>query len=93
VAADVEFGDARDDGHENNCEEGADVEDQEFFFEGPCEGEEEEDRDREEDIATDCGAGALLVWGEVVGCWVGQPISPECPVRDDGFGVLTVGCR
>jgi hypothetical protein len=68
--------DARDGRHENNREEGADVEDQEFSFEGPGESEEEQDGDRKEDVAANGSAGALFVGGEVVGCWVGQPISP-----------------
>ena len=59
IAAEVELRDARDGGHENDGEEGADVEDQELFFEGPGEGEEEEDGDGEEDVAADFGAGSL----------------------------------
>jgi hypothetical protein len=47
------LGDAADDGHENDGEEGADVEDQELFPEGPSEAEKEEDRDSEEDVAAD----------------------------------------
>jgi len=53
VAADIELGDACDDGHENDGEEGADVEDQKLFLEGPGEGEKKEDRDAEEDVAAD----------------------------------------
>jgi len=53
VAADMELGDAYDNGHENDGEEGADVEDQDLFPEGPGEGEKEEDRDTEEDVAAD----------------------------------------
>ncbi len=82
VAAEVELRDASDDGHENDGEEGADVEDQELFFEGPGEGEKEQDGDCEEDVAADRSAGALFVGGEVVGCWVGQPISPWMLVWD-----------
>jgi hypothetical protein len=58
IAANVELRDPVDRRHENNGEEGADVEDQELFFEGPGEGEEEEDRDRKEDVAADGGAGS-----------------------------------
>jgi hypothetical protein len=47
VAADVELRDARDGRHENYGKEGADVENQKLFFEGPGEGEEEQDGDRE----------------------------------------------
>ena len=64
--------DAGDDGHENDGEEGADVEDQELFFEGPGEGEKKEDRDSEEDVAADGGAGSLFVGSEVFGRGVGQ---------------------
>jgi hypothetical protein len=53
IAADIGLGDAADDGHENDGEEGADVEDQELFPEGPSEAEKEEDRDSEEDVAAD----------------------------------------
>ncbi len=76
VAADIELGNASDDGHENDGKEGADVKDQELFFEGPGKGEKKQDGDCEEDVAADRGAGALFVGGEVVGRWVGQPISP-----------------
>jgi len=51
IAADIELGDAAYEGHENDSEEGADVEDEELFPEGPGEGEKEEDRDAEEDVA------------------------------------------
>jgi hypothetical protein len=77
------LGDARDGGHENDSEEGADVEDEELFLECPGESEEEKNGDGEEDVAADFGAGSLLVGSEVFGR-VGQPDSP---------GMLTVGCR
>ena len=77
--------DAGDGGHENDSEEGADVEDEELFLEGPGEGEKEEDADAEEDVAADFGAGAFLVRGEGL------------RVRGWSAGVslrmLTVGCR
>ncbi len=38
VAAEIEPGDAADSGHEDDCEESADVEDQKLFLEGPGEG-------------------------------------------------------
>jgi hypothetical protein len=56
VAADIELGDASDGGYEDDSEKGADVEDQEFFPEGPGEGEKEEDTDGEEDVAAHGGA-------------------------------------
>jgi hypothetical protein len=59
------FGDADDDGHEDDGEETADVEDQQLLLEGPGEGEEKDDGDGEEDIAADGCSGLLLVWGEV----------------------------
>ena len=79
--------DAAYEGHENDSEQGADVEDEELFPEGPGEGEEEEDCDAEEDVAADFSAGSLLVGGEVFGCGAGQLGSP-CWLR-----VLTVGCK
>ena len=81
------MGDEGDDGRENDSEEGADVEDEELFPEGPGEGEKEEDRDAEEDVAADFIAGSLFVGGEVFGCGAGQLGSP-CWLR-----VLTVGCK
>jgi hypothetical protein len=59
------FGDAVDDGHEDDSEETADVEDQQLLLEGPGEGEEKQDDDGEEDIAADGCSGLLLVRGEV----------------------------
>jgi hypothetical protein len=59
--------DAGDGGHENDSEEGADVEDQELFLEGVGESQEQKNGDGEENVAADCGAGSLLVWGEVFG--------------------------
>jgi hypothetical protein len=88
VAAQVELRDASDGGHEDYGEEGADVEDQEFFFEGPGEGEKKEDRDAEEDVAADFGAGSLLVGGEVFGRGVGQLGSPWMTAS-----MLTFGCK
>ena len=74
VAAQVETSDASDGGHEDDSEEGADVEDQELFPEGPGEGEKQEDRDAEEDVAADFSTGSFLVGGEVFGRGVGQRI-------------------
>lgn len=65
IAAKVDLGDASDGGHEDDSEEGADVEDQKLFLYGPGEGEEEKDADREEDVAANCGAGSLLVRRDV----------------------------
>jgi hypothetical protein len=48
--------DASDGGHEDDSEEGADVEDEELFPEGPGEGEEEKDTDGEENVAAYRGA-------------------------------------
>jgi hypothetical protein len=45
--------DAGDGGHENDSEEGADVEDQELFLEGVGEGEEQKDGDGKENVAAD----------------------------------------
>ena len=56
VAADIELRDASDGGHEDDSEEGADVEDEELFPEGPGEGEEEKDTDGEENVAAYRGA-------------------------------------
>ena len=70
------MGDARDGGHENDSEEGADVDDEELFLEGPGEGEKEEDYDAEEKVAADFSAGSFLVRGEVFGCGDGQLVSP-----------------
>jgi hypothetical protein len=77
VAANADLGDAVDGGHENDSEEGADVEDEELLLERPGKGEEEKDRDGEEDVTADFGAGSLLVGSEVFG-WFGQPDSPVC---------------
>jgi hypothetical protein len=68
--------DALDGGHENDSEEGADVEDEELFPEGEGEGEKKEDGDAEEDVATDPGAGVFFVGGQVFGCRAGQLGSP-----------------
>jgi len=76
IAAEVEFGDEFDGGHEDDGEESADVEDQELFLEGPGKGQEEEDGDGEEDVAADFGAGLLLVGVEVAGGGIGQRGSP-----------------
>jgi len=84
VAAQVETSDAAYEGHEDDSEEGADVEDQDLFPESPGEGEKEEDGDAEEDVGADFSAGSLLVGGEVFGRGDGQLGSP---------GVLTVGCK
>jgi hypothetical protein len=65
VAAKVGFGDAGDDGHQDDGEEGADVEDQQLLFERPGEGEEKKDDDAEEDVCASCGPGLLLVRGQV----------------------------
>jgi hypothetical protein len=66
--------DVSDGGHENDSEEGADVEDEEFFAESPGEGEKKEDADAEEDVAADFGAGSLLVGGEIFGGELGQRV-------------------
>jgi hypothetical protein len=71
------LGDAVDSRHENDSEEGADVEDEQLFLECPGKGEEEKDRDGEEDVTADFCAGSLLVRSEVFG-WFGQPDSPVC---------------
>ena len=69
----LEAGDAVDGGHQDGGEERADVDDQEFFLEGPGEGEEEEDADGEEDVAAYVSAG--LVWsGMRVWRWGGQRV-------------------
>jgi hypothetical protein len=65
VAAEVQLCDTDDNGHEDDGEESADVEDQQLLLEGPGEGEEKEDGDGEEDIAADGRSGLLLVRGEV----------------------------
>jgi hypothetical protein len=83
VSAKAVPGDVRDGGHENDSEKGADVKNDEFFAEGPGEDEKEEDRDAEEDVAADFGAGSLLVRGEVFGGGLGQRVLL-------GFG--TAGC-
>jgi hypothetical protein len=85
VAAEIEFCDAGDGGHEDDSEEGADVEHEELFLEGPGKGEEEQDRDAEEDVAADFIAGSLLVGGEVFGCGAGQLGSPWILGPDTGF--------
>jgi hypothetical protein len=72
IAAQVETSDARDGGHENDGEEGADVEDEELFPETPGEREKEQDRNAENDVAANFCAGALLVGGEVFGRGDGQ---------------------
>src|SRR3954447_2125504 len=64
IAAQVETSDARDGGHENDSEERADVEDQDLFPEAPGEGEKEEGRDAEDDVAANFCAGSLLVGRE-----------------------------
>jgi hypothetical protein len=57
-------GDAVDGGHEDDGEEGADIEDQQLFLEGPGEGEAEEDDKTEDNVAADGGAGSFFVRGE-----------------------------
>jgi hypothetical protein len=59
------LGDAGDDRHQDDGEEGADVEDQQLFLEGPGEGEKEQDDDAEKDIATSRSSGLPLVGGQV----------------------------
>jgi hypothetical protein len=94
IAAQVETRDAIDGGHEDDSEEGADVEDQDLFPECPGEGEKEEDRDAEEDVAADFGAGSLLVGGEVFGGGDGQlGFSLDLGSGVLASGVLTVGCK
>ena len=56
-------GDAVDGGHQDDGEEGADVEDLELFAELPGEGEQEQDADGEEDVAADVGAGLSALRG------------------------------
>jgi hypothetical protein len=85
IAAEAELGDAVDGGHENDGKEGTDVENQELFFEGPGEREEEKNGDGEEDVAADGIAGSVLGGGKVVGRWVDQRTSPV-------ERVLTVRC-
>jgi hypothetical protein len=65
VAAEVELCDADDDGHEDDGEESADVEDQQLLPEGPGEGYEKQNDDAEEDVAADRSSGLLLVRGQV----------------------------
>jgi hypothetical protein len=84
IAAEFEFGDARDGGHEDDREESTDIKDQELLLEGPGQGKQENDDEDEDDIAAGYGACSLLVRCEVFGRWVGQPDSP---------GMLTVRCR
>ena len=69
IAADGDFGDAVDGGHQDDGEEGADVEDLELLAEFPGEGEQEEDADGEEDVAAGVGAGLFGAFG--VEGWVG----------------------
>jgi hypothetical protein len=69
IAANRELGDAGDDRHQDDGEEGADVEDLEFFAELPGEAEEEKDADGEQDVAA-CGY-ARLFCALCVGGWVG----------------------
>jgi hypothetical protein len=56
VAADVDLGDAGDGGHEDDSEEGADVEDEQLFFECPRKGEKKKNAEGEEDVAADLSA-------------------------------------
>jgi hypothetical protein len=63
VAAKLELGDAGDGRHEDDREEGADIEDQELFLERPGEGKKEKDGYGEENIAADGCAGSLLIRG------------------------------
>ena len=71
VAADLPGGDADDEGHENDGEESADVEDQQLFAEVPGEGEQKQDDDAEENVAADRGARPAFVRGEA-DRWGGQ---------------------
>ena len=66
----VEFdgGDAIDDGHQDCCEEGADIDDQQFFLQGPGQGKEEEDADGEKNVAAYVSAGLVGV-GDDGGRW------------------------
>ena len=72
VATDSGLPDAVDDGHQNDGEEGAHVENLDLFDQIPGEGEEKQDENGEEDVAVDCGAGSLLVWREFRGVEVGD---------------------
>jgi hypothetical protein len=57
--------DARDDGHEDDGEQGADVEDQQLLLEDPGESQEEQDDDGEEDIAANRCSRLFLLRGQV----------------------------
>jgi hypothetical protein len=81
VAAEVETSDASDGGHENDREEGADVEDEELFPQAPGKREKQECRDAEEDVAADFRAGSFLVRAESFACGDGQLGSPWIPLR------------
>lgn len=67
ASADAEERDPADDGHEDDGEERADVEDEELFTQGEGEGKEKQDADGEEDVAADRGARLLLEGSEVAG--------------------------
>lgn len=75
-AAELELGDAIDDRHEDDGEEGADIEDQQLLLEGPGEGEQKQQHDAEEDMAADRGAGLLLIRRQIrnQGCQLASPL-------------------
>jgi hypothetical protein len=76
VVANLPLPDAGDCGREDDGEEGADVENQQLFLEGPGECKEKDDDEDEEDVAAYFGAPSLLVRGEFFWRRVGQPVSP-----------------
>jgi hypothetical protein len=71
ATAELDGGDAPDGGHQNCCEEGADVDDQQFFLQVPGKGEEKEDADGEEDVAA-YGPAGLVGVGDEGGWWSSQ---------------------
>ena len=71
VSANGGAGDTSDDRHENDGEEGADVDHLKLAAELPSEGEKQQDGKGEEDVAADTVAGRLFLWCEV-GCRGGQ---------------------
>jgi hypothetical protein len=76
-----------DDGHEDDGEEGADVDDFEDAAELPREAEGEEDGEEEEDVAARGGAAALLAWGERLGVGIGRGGGGQCGLlerQEDG---------
>lgn len=56
--------DAVDDGHQDSSEECADVDDQEFFLEGPGQGEEEQNAYGKDDVAADGPVGFVRIGNE-----------------------------